>query len=341
MMKKFQTWTLAGFCLAFCFACGGTDEAPPPANKAPLGDLEVRWKLVSADGSVLSCADVDIDEVEVAIGGTPKKIACDLGSTRFEKLLAQRYPVVVHLKYGPVKLATGLGNADVVAGELTTVEINIEVERRNTDVGSIQLKWRIDDQPAGRRCGEVGAITFRVTAEVGSIDPNLAVDVACVDGEMLINNVKPGSYDLKVKLEAPDGSNIVSLLTGTFRVVPAGTAILALINFTTVLSGGGKIRALYTINSSVAADACELSNAVEVKMMVRSVDQQTQSTRLEGTKTASCAEGNLLQKSLRTSVYSVQLQLLDELGLTLSSTTVRDVQIQFGETSTISYDFRF
>jgi hypothetical protein len=124
-------------------------------------------------------------------------------------------------------------------------------------------------------------------------------------------------------------------------VVPAGTAKLGLLNFTTVLTGGGKVLGLYTINSSVAADvSCTDANATEVRMMVRSIDQQTQSTRLEGTQTSSCAVGAMLQNRLATNLYSVQFELLDSFGLTVSSTTVRDVSVVFGETSTVSIDFR-
>ena len=339
-MPKPQTWAPLYAILVVAAACGGSDDSAPPDGIAPLGDLEVRWTLNNAAGQALTCEDVGVENVEVAIGGTPKTVPCKDGVTLFEKLLAQKYPVVVRLKYGPVDLAIGLGNVEVETGKLATISIPLEVEQRNVDVGSIRLKWRIDDQAAAARCGEIGALTFRVTAEIGSIDELLTADAACVAGELLINDVKPGSYDLRVKLEAPDGSNIVSALTGTFRVVPAGIADLGLINFTTVLTGGGKIRGLYTINSSVAADACDMVNGAEVKMTVRSIDQNTQSTRLEGTQTASCAEGSLHQKRLGTNLYSVQFDLMDSFGFALSSTTVRDIQVEYGETSTISVDFK-
>jgi hypothetical protein len=322
-------------------ACGGSDELPPPDALAPFGALEVSWKLVDGVGGTLSCDDVGVDTVEIAIGGAPQTVPCGDMSSTFSRLLAQRYPVVVHLKYGPVNLATGLGNADVIAGETTKIEISIETEERNIDVGSIFLKWRIDDQSAGARCGEVGALTLRVTAEAGSIDPTLAADVACADGQMTINNVKPGSYDLRLALEAPDGTVIVSALTGSFRVVPAGTYDGGLINFTTVLTGGGKVFGSYTINSSVADDlSCMDVNGITVKMTVRSIDVQTQSTRLVGTQTSTCTQGSLLQKRLATNLYSAQFELLDSIGIILSSTTVRDIQVVFGETASVSVDFR-
>ena len=320
-------------------SCGGTEEPSPPDAQIPLGGLTVRWSIENDAGDVLSCEDVDTDTVDVAIGGSPVTLDCNAGTTTFESLLPQRYPVVVQLKFGPVVLATGLGNADVVAGETVEIDIVLQAERRNNDVGSIYLKWRIDDQPPARRCGELEALTLRITAEPSSIDPTLSADVACTDGEITILNAKPGSYNLRLTLERPDGSKVVSLLTGNFRVVSAGTADLGLLNFTTVLTGGGKILAQYTISSSVATtEICEQIGAMEVRMSIRSIDIQTQSTRLEGTETSSCAKGSLSREKLRTNLYSVQLELMDGFGIILTSSTVRDVPVTFGQTSTVSID---
>ena len=320
-------------------SCGGTEELSPPDAEIPLGALKVRWSIENASGDVLSCEDVDVDTVDVAIGGSPISVDCKTGETTFEGLLPQRYPVVVQLMFGPVVLATGLGNGDVEPGETTEVDIVLEAERRNNDVGSIYLKWRIDDQPPARRCGELEALTLRVTAESSSIDPTLTADVACTDGELTITNAKPGSYDLRLTLERPDGSKVVSLLTGNFRVVSAGTTNLGLLNFTTVITGGGKIYAQYTISSSVATtDICDQLGAQEVRMSIRSIDVQTQSTRLEGTETSTCPKGYLSRDKLRTNLYLVQLELMDGFGIILTSSTVRDIPVTFGQTSTVSID---
>lgn len=332
MLRRF--WPVV---LALSSACGDSSMLDPPDGSAPLGSLRVGWSIVAKDGSSLSCAETGADGMEISIGGAPVVATCDQGSHLFESLLAQRYPIVVSLKLGPVTLGQGFANGDVLPGEVVDASVVIEVERRNLGTGALVVRWQINDMPASAACGAVGAATVQIVSEPGSIDTVMA-DAACLDASVMINNLRPGAYILRLRLLDNNGAVITANVTDTIPVNVGETAMPNIVRFATILGTPGRVVGLYTVNGTVARAQCGVLGATEVVINVRVRDAMG-TTRLEATQTASCSAGVVVADRLARNVYSVELSLFYDGGLSRTATTVQDVLVERGKTATVSVDF--
>jgi hypothetical protein len=321
--------------------CGGSEVVrDPPDGSAPIGSLQVRWKIRNAvDGTPLSCADLGADAVEVRIASEPRTASCSDDGVVFDRLLEGRYPVVVALKIGPVDIATGRANADVVRDTTGTIDVTIDADRRDFGLGAIVLRWRVDDLPAAEGCADIGGIRLTATAELGSIDETLMGEAACSAGELRIDDARPGSYQFRLRIFDGAGDLIVATVTARIDVLPREAVTAPVVQFATRMQSPGRLLATYTINGTVAADRCEAVSGGFVRLRVFSQDRtRPGSTRLEDTQTASCAAGQVSAERLSTNLYRLNLELVDVFSTVLTSTTVDMIPVNRGRTTTIAVD---
>lgn len=336
MTRGHGRW-LAAVSAVLIAGCGGDESTREPPPAAPLGGLKVSWALVDAAGAPVACSALGADVAQVRIGAEPREVDCRDATTTFVRLLAGRYPVVVTLHVGPVEVAREVANVEVVSGMTAEAKLTFEVEPRRLDSGRIRLRWRIDDQPPQTRCGEIGASTMHIVSEVGSIEM-VDVEVPCVDAEATILDLRPGGYTFRMRLEEPDGTLVVAQLSDPVQLEPASTAQPAIVHLLTMATETGKILAEYTVNATVAAAGCLALDATDVRMTVWVPMMGGGGGQRTETGTSTCGDGQLLAEGFNTEFYSVRIDLLDFFGVSLTSTTVEEVWVQRGATSTVTVD---
>jgi len=316
--------------------CDGTTTFDAPDGSAPLGAVNVRWQINSTEGGTLTCAEIGVNTVEIRVGGAPRSVDCVEGASLFEGLSVGRYAVIVTLKVGAAELASGRANAEVMTARTTELAVPITVQPRNLDAGSVVLRWQINGEPAAAQCGAVGASQVAISTEPGSADETLTAVASCTDASITLQDVKPGGYQFRLRLQEFDGTLITSNLSEQITVKAAETITSATIPLVTQVERPGQIVALYTVNGTVAVEGCRELDATEVLISVKRSDDPTGGSRI--TQSSSCTEGMVIADRLNTNFYDVRMELKDFFRVVVSSTVVKDVSVRRGETSTVTVD---
>lgn len=313
-------------------ACGGEDPQPSlDSGEALFGSLEVRWKMLDTSGVEKTCDDFGITDIKVAIGGTPQTVPCEQGTLLLESLLPDRYPLVVDAVADQLVRASKLTNAVVTAGERTTIDVTFNLDNTG-GLGSARITWRINQRSSLTECGAVSAAQVRITSRPGS-QSELEEIVPCQPGEFTLLSIPSGAYELALRLEELDGTPITSTFVGAFLVQRDQLTEPPTANFVTTFGPPTRIVGLWTINSTVASVGCAAVNGRSLVL------ETAPRPPLVGTSTTvDCALGRAeLRDGIGAGTHVVRFELA-YFGTSVTSTTIRDVVVRRGQTTTVSVD---
>ncbi len=320
-------------------ACG--DEPmrvpPPPAG---AGSIIIRWSLEDPDGVALNCADLQIAEAEVAIGGTPVVVPCgETEEVSFENVIPGRVPVVIRLLNSiGLAFASHIDNAiieDQMELEYTHVFV---VDEEEFQRGTLDINWRIDTRVPAQTCGLIGATTMRVATRSGSISM-FEMDADCEAGQLIIPEVRRGGYDFIFWLVAADGTLLEPPETRTSVGVFAGDTTRVSLNFRTVDPRPRTVLTRWTVQTSTpTADNCFDIGGEEVRVDLETPNPLTGLLELTDTATTSCASGSATVRGEQTDGAQLTARLVDTFGGTLVLRTVEDLDLRVSS-ATVSVDF--
>ncbi len=338
-MARFSSLPFGLLCL-WVSACGGTPEFPPPPPPAPIGALELSWSMVDETGAAIECAELSLVEAEVSIGGEPQRIPCgETQTARCEGLVAQRYPVVVRLLgIGGGVIREIFDNVVVTEGAPTQHSVTIEVDRGQTGTGRFRVDWFVGGRPASEGCALFGAETIVFQTQPNSIAQFEAVE-SCAQGTTLVENLRSGSYTVRVFLRDSEGATIPSSTRefDDLLIDPASEVSRTLSFFVDV--EGASFEGMWTITGSSAGDACDSLNATEVR--IRLANDRPDGVEI-ASATAACSAGSLLMEELNGGIGEIRATyfLVDFFGTQLSSQSVRNLLIPSATTTTVAVDFQ-
>lgn len=333
-------------------ACGddsqaGADRGPP----APIGNLRVSWTLALTTGAPLDCADLGITGVRIRVagleatgglgdGGTTSApdttVDCALGEKVYANITAGRYPVRVSLLRGAGTLAELARNVDVLEEQTAQAAFAFEFSPEVTeDRGNLRLRWSVDTRPAAQTCAEFEATRVEIRTEAESIE-QLSRDADCAAGEVQLESLKAGTYRFRLRLVKANGATIATNFV-TATVVAGQDTNANTVNLAPPNPLRSNFVALWTVNGSTnTAAACEAVDAGEMTLIMVAVSGQGSPDPISGP----CAAGRLSHLNLLDEgFFDVQLRLVHDAGLSVTSTVFNDVRLQRGTTSTVSADF--
>jgi hypothetical protein len=320
------------FLATFALSCGS--EAPPPGDDsgvATFGALEVQWFLEDRDGNEQTCAQTGLVEMEVMIGGPMMTVPCDDGRVSFEGLLPDRYPVVVNAKTAGGIRATERANAQVTAGSRTTLPVTFVLDS-TSGRGDARLRWRVNGRDPVDECAIAGASRVRALSQPGSTS-SIDEVAPCTSGEIFLPQIPVGTYSIALRLENPAGERIASVVVPTFGVMRDQIAEPPQVNLITTGPNRTRLIGRWTINSSVAADACDVIGGDRV--IFTTVERPP---RVSTSTTVDCRAGQaVLDQGIGTFAYTVRFTLHYSLA-SVTSTTIEGVQVIDGRTSTVTVD---
>jgi hypothetical protein len=345
---RFRLFSVAATLIPAALAalsCGGDTivEPPPPTT---VGSARISWRLVSNQGMPVSCNEIRIESAAVSIGRETEIVACgEEMSVVFADLLQQRYPVIVELRtLGSAVAYQTSGNVVVEGGKEATLELTFEIDLLNALSGSAEISWRIDDTPAAQGCSPVDGQTVRITELDGSI-ADVDVTAACAAGMHTIEMMQPGLYGLRLELIDSTGSRITLSSISSLEVKPGEVTQPTQVEFATMAVERATVYASWTVNgASTATAACAAVDADTV--VVKAFPGNEMIATL--TASAACDRGFIRAEDVLpgSGPHRVVFQLYTGLASVppipaiLTSTTVYDVILRAGETSSVSANLR-
>ena len=326
-----RSLVLLGLSLA---ACGGEDVLPPPTGQV-TGALRLVWSFVDGDGNAQTCEEARVEDISLELGRTPEVWPCSQGSVTYGNLLPDRYPVIAEaIAVSGVPRARLMTNAQVTAGSTTTFPLAFVIDPVASQRGDVRIPWRIDGRTPRAQCALVGADFAHVVAGSASID-TFDVRVPCVDGEVLVRDLRLGVYEPQVRLEAADGTRLFTGIGDAFRIEANQIIDSPVVNVVTRTGPPTQITALWTIGSTTATTACALvgGRTVTVATVPRAGIVPTSTT-------VPCSRGVAhLIDGVGVGTIDVRLSLAYGIAA-VTSTLVEDVVVRRAQTSTVSFDFR-
>jgi hypothetical protein len=162
------------------------------------GTLEVRWRI---GAGVQTCEEAGLDSVEVTLeedGGDvlgPYSTSCESGRSDvfvLDGIDEGDYTIIVDAFAGDELVYTGQSRDTVFVEANSTVTSGTVV--LSPIPASLQVLWRFED---GRQCGFHDVDEMLVEAFLNNAVAEEVV-VPCADGEAIIEDVLPGTYDVQV-----------------------------------------------------------------------------------------------------------------------------------------------
>lgn len=321
-------------------SCGG-EEQPPPPPPSSLGSVVINWELQDPSGEVLRCEDLSLSNASVRLGPESVEVPCgDDQTVRFERLLFGNYGVTISLFVaGRGLLQQDVSNLTVVANEEVVHDVMIVVDRDRLTKGSIFFKWTVSGGPAAANCGGVGAETVMFETTASSIS-QFTKEVDCVDGELLVESLDPGVYEVRAALIDANAERVGALQSFDILVMSGERVDWDIIFFGNI-SDPAAFEGSWTITGSAAVDACEALTADQVRLTV-----QTRPPGMVGvdiaTATAACTAGQIRMANLPSGgsipVRAVFVLSSEFLGA-LDTQTTPSFFLRPGATSTAAVDF--
>lgn len=324
--------------------CGDTPPDDPLGPPAPLGSVTVRWSFENEVGEPVNCENTTFTSTRIRVGGAPVEVTCGSDeSVRFSDLLPGRYGVVIELLAVGAVVQDVVGNIEV-NGDDVTFEHVFSVAGGSFGNGNMEIRWFIDGESAARGCILVGGSEVRIQIVDGPEDiPSFTRP--CTDTRTVLEDVRQGSYRIVLSLRDSEGERIgFSSIADRVFVTQNMTEVVSM-DVVTALPDGGDLTALWTVNSSAAAEGCAAAPGSFVEIAIRTDISQSVDI---ATGTAACDMGGIALTELpvgRTpsgAGLRATLSLIERtLGTRiLDSQIVRDIVVQPSATSTINVDFR-
>lgn len=334
-------------------ACGddsqeGTDLGTP----APIGSIRVSWSLALTTGAALSCEELSLSGVRIRVAGLEATggglldggagdppdttVDCELGEKLYSNVTVGRYPVRVSLLRGTGTVQELAMNVDVVEGQTAEARFAFEFSPQVTeDRGNLRLRWTIDLRPAAEACDDFEATTVEIRTEPESIE-QVSEDVSCTAGEVRLENLLAGTYRFRLRLVKADGASVTTNFV-TATVVAGQDTDANIVNLAPSNPLRSRFVALWTVNSSTDTPAaCADIDAGDMTLIMVAVTGQGSPDPIS----TSCGEGRLGHDSLLDEgLFDVQLRLVYDGGLSVTSTAFTGVRLQRGQTATVTADF--
>lgn len=293
-----RCWTRLSpaFLLAVLASCGG-EEGPPPLPPPNLGSAVVSWELQDPAGDPLSCEDLSLSHTTVKVGSEAVDVPCgDDQTARFDRLLPGNYGVTIELYIsGRGLLDLDVSNLTVVADEEVVHDVPIVVDRDELTKGSIFFRWTVSGGPPAANCGGVGAETVMFETTPSSI-AQFTREVDCVDGELLVESLDPGVYEVSASLIDAAGERVGALQRFDI-LVTSGDQVDWDIIFFGAISDPAAFEGTWTITGSAAVDACDALTADQVRVSIQTRPPMMQGVEI-ATATAACTAGQILIEDL-------------------------------------------
>lgn len=161
------------------------------------GTLEIRWRI---GAGVQTCEEAGLDTVEVTLDQDgdllgPYSTSCEAGRSGtfvIDGVEEGDYTIIVDAFAGDELVYTGQSRDTVFVEADATVLANTVV--LSPIPASLQVLWRFDD---GRQCGFHDVDEMLVEAFLNNAIAEEVV-VLCADGEAILEDVLPGTYDVQV-----------------------------------------------------------------------------------------------------------------------------------------------
>jgi hypothetical protein len=178
-------------CVLVCSGCIFTSDPPP-------GTLEVRWTI---GAGVQTCEEAGLDAVEISLeeeGGDllgPFTTSCEAGRSGtypLDDLDEGTYTVVIDALAGGERVYTGRSQGAYTVESDRTVRTERVV--LSPIPASLDVLWRFED---GRQCGFHDVDDLVIQAFLNNAVAE-EVTTTCAEGEALIEDVLPGTYDVQV-----------------------------------------------------------------------------------------------------------------------------------------------
>jgi hypothetical protein len=317
--------------------CG--EDMPPPPPPPNFGAAVVTWTIEDMDGTPIACRDLSLTRFSVAVGPSKVEVACgDDQRATFERLLPGTYGVTIALITGGGTLRTERSNVVVEAGLVGEVAVPIVVDREDLTQGRLSLDWIVAGGPALTECDLVGAATVRFRTTISSIG-QFEREPSCEDGELMVEALDPGVYELEAELLAASGDRIGALQRHEILIRSGETTELTLF-FATIVGDPAAFEGSWTITGSAAVDACGLVGADDVRVSIQTAMMGMPGVEI-ATATTACAAGTIRMDDLppgATQVRAVFVLVSDLVG-TLDSKSFGPFFLVEAETSTGSVDF--
>ena len=337
----------AGPIMGLATGCGESarELISPPVDFA---QLLVSWTIQRESGETVTCSSAQIQQVVVSVGGMPVTVPCDDQGEQqvvFTELPVGRYPVVIRL--------LGIGDNNVLREHLDNVTLDVGASSYNHDFildqttnntrGILDVRWVLAGEPPEIACATYGADRVLVESQPGSI-AMLQADLSCVGGRAEILDVLRGDYAIRFTLIDSDRLPIPSgLVQRNFRIV-AGERTEDLFSFPLEPPPRSTVRLDWTVNGMDAADECVSVGAETISMEVFQQQSETEEISIR-TSTAACDAGSLVEPDFNASAdpdrlrFRVSAQLRGFAGLVITSTTIPNVKLIRGRTSTVTVDW--
>jgi hypothetical protein len=247
--------------------CGGksSSDAGPIATDggSQTGSAKVTWNIVSPKGDAVSCAQVNIASFRVTLIGQPMVVPC--GQTQeaeFTNLLPDRYAVTVELLTADMAAVDDqITNVVVTAGQEIATNLTFTRDPLLGQEGGLQIRWRIDSDPASTGCARIGGTAVTVQDMPGSI-ASFEVSQPCSVGTASVAMLQAGDYGVLLTLSDATGMRLATASIGRVTVMPGMTAMPAEVPFLTGTVQTARIHATWNVNTaSSAAAGCQHAGA--------------------------------------------------------------------------------
>lgn len=320
-------------------ACsGGEQRVPPPP--AGAGNIIIRWSFEDPDGASLTCDDLQIAEAEVAIGGTPTVVPCgEMQEVAFDNIIPGRIPVVIRLLNSiGLEFDASFDNAIIVDKETLQYEHVFVVDEQTFERGTLDVNWRIDMRIPAQTCGLVEATTMRIATRPGSIS-TFEMEAPCVDGRLIIPDLRRGAYDLILWLVQEDGTLLDPPETVTGVGVFAGDSTRVSVSFRTIDPRPRTVLTRWTVDTSTpTAQLCLDTGVDEVRVSLEAPNPLNGVFELVDTATTGCASGSATVLGTVADDHRLTARLIDTFGVAIATEVVNEIDLRIGS-ATIAVDF--
>ena len=327
-------------------SCGGDSFTEIISDPPVQSQITVRWSLAGDDGMAVSCRQAQAEEVEVSVGGVPVRVPCDDSDQQrvFEDLPTGRYPIVLRLLAASDNpLLEHFANVDLAEDPLS-YEHTFVISSTSGNRGTLDVRWLLASEEAASACAAFGADRVVIESRPGSI-ADLQADLPCDAGRVEVTDLLRGDYTLRFSLLDVNRALLMDgVVQRVFRINPDQTTT-EVISFPLVPAERATLRVEWTVNGDIGPQACSDVGAQVLSMELFQQESPTQEIPIR-TATAACDRGLLFAPEINAAAnpdllgFRVSANLLGFAGLVLTSTTVSDVRLRRGQTSTVAFDLQ-
>ncbi len=335
-------WTMRTILVLGSIAgCSGADQPPPPPP-VTYGSAVISWSLVDEVGNPLNCGELGFTSASVRFGRDLVDVPCgDDQTVRFERVTPGQYGVTLSFDVsgrGSV-LTISDQNLKVVADQEAELEIPVVIDQGSFDKGSIFFHWTIAGENAAANCGafEVDRIHLYTTpSSFGQFD----MDPDCQDGEVLVDALDPGIYEVFAEMLDAAGTRIGVPQRFQIRVGEAAQADQGIAFFQDP-GDPASFHGLWSITSTSGPATCDEVQGDRVRISLKTIPTARMGVEI-ASATVACDAGQVTIENLLGGTNAVRATFVlisDFLG-PLDTKTSTSFFLVSGRTATAAASFQ-